>query len=369
MSQPTDESVARLLKPSLSPEETALSAAEQQEAVAAVAAALASRRRTRTPATPIIWRRPTVWLAVAASLLIGIGVGRWASAPAVEGPRVETGFATLSNTRGSQLVKPGDTVEAEERLRTPVGGAVALRFSEGTWVSLEEKSDLTVRSVGPVRQFRLQEGRLEAQVVKLQPGERFRVETERAAIEVKGTHFTVDAQPSSATCPGGETAVTVQEGVVTVEGPDKAQRFLRAGEQYEVPCGEVKPPTPSTEAEPPPESPAPAEPAEQPVPAKTPATRIGKGTRAVPSPLAKMNSLYEQAMAARRAGDPEQAVALLRQLRAEFPAGQLDEAAAVEELRLLEKLDVKRARAAAARYLTEFPEGYAKDMAERLVAP
>ncbi len=359
MSQPLEERAARLLAPRTATETLPLSAAEHQAAVDKVAAALAARRRLQpTQAVmPSLWRRPPVWVALAASLLVGVGLGRIIKPSGAEGLRVAAGFATVSSARGSQLIQPGDTVGTEERLRTPAGGTVALTFSEGTEVTLGEKSDLMVHGVGAFRQFALHEGRFEAHVMKLHPGERFRLETERASIEVRGTRFTVEVQPPSDTCRNGATAVMVQEGVVTVEEPGQGLRFVRGGERYAAPCA------PEPEA-----TTSPAAGVAEAVPSKAGPVRRHP-TPATASALSKMNSLYEQALAARSAGDAERAVALLRQLRAQFPAGQLDEAAAVEEMRLLEKLDPARARAAAQQYLLDYPEGYARDVAARWVSP
>ena len=360
MSPLSEERAARLLAPRDANETLPLSADEHEAAVSAVTAALAARRRAQPsrPVTQPLWRRPPLWVALAASLLVGVGIGRFVKPSAREdGLRVESGFATVSNAHGNQLIQAGDTVGNEERLRTAAGGTVALTFSEGTAVTLEGKSDLVVRSVGAFRRFALQEGRFEAHVMKLHGGERFRLETERATVEVRGTRFSVDVQPPSDSCRNGSTAVTVQEGVVSVEEPGQPPRFVRAGERYAAPCASLAEDgvnTPSEKGAPP--------------AAKETVPRNHK-TAPVPSALAKMNTLYEQALAARKVGDYERAVVLLRQLRAEFPSGQLDEAAAVEEMRLLDKLDPARAAGAAQQYLLDYPDGYAKDVAARLVAP
>ncbi|MDP2272810.1 MAG: FecR family protein [Archangium sp.] len=354
MNRPVDERVARALSPQPVAEEVPLTDAETELAIDLVAAALAARRPV-APEAParIPARRPrVVWGALAAAgLLGGLVAALVLSRGGPEAPQaqvLEAGLATATTGQGTRVVADGDALGAGARLKTPHEGHLRLGFAEGTQLWLGEKTDVRVEKLGLERRFALVEGRLSASVIKLKTGERFVIETARAEVEVKGTQFQVDAQAATEGCPAGQTVVSVEEGVVAVRA-EGVEVLVKAGERHAVGC------PPSVQVEP-----------------DAVAPQLRKKRRSVPpasSSLAKMNAQYARAMALKREGRPLAAAKALRAMREAFPMGPLDEAAAVEELRLLEQVDLPAARAAAKAYLLEYPDGYADDIANRLVAP
>jgi FecR-like protein len=73
---------------------------------------------------------------------------------------------------------------------------------------------------------RLEDGRVRVAVTKLYAGERFRVATDDAEVEVRGTAFDVVAEH------GFLRAVVVQEGVVAVRVRGEREIVLRAGDRW-----------------------------------------------------------------------------------------------------------------------------------------
>ncbi|MCA2981352.1 MAG: FecR domain-containing protein [Myxococcaceae bacterium] len=342
-----DEKAARLLAPGATDPEPALTVEEEAASLEAVALALAARRSGARR------RWSTVALAAAAALVALVGVGaaaRWRHADERllvvldgDGSRDE-GASSVALERGARLRE--GTV-----LRASPGAVVSARFREGTTLTLGRSGVVEVLRADEERRLGLRAGVLEARVKALGAGERFVVETRRAVLEVRGTQFSVDVTPASSTCRDGAVRVRVDEGQVSVDvGSPAPLRTLRAGDEWEAPC--VLPPV------------EPAVNAAQPVPSP-PAPH-----RAEPeSSLKRMNALYERALQLKREGKLEEAAAALASLRRAFPMGPLDEAAAVEELRLLERLSPERAQRAARQYLEDYPSGYARDIAQRLRSP
>lgn len=339
---PTPERIAaQLLRPAT--EETlALDAEQQTLAEAAVLQALAARKRTLEHDSR--WR-PRTWLAIAAGLAtVTVGAAGWWKSSASPAARVtEVELATLD---GIEAIEPGTPITEGQVLTTPARGRAAIRFDEGTKLSLGEKSSLSVQGVQRHRRFNLLQGQVSASVVKLKKDEQFEVTTSHATVSVRGTRFAVEIEPPSSLCAKGATRVSVEEGLVSVtsEGQEK---LVRPGEHLRVGCEPVAVPDVAAKQED--------------IPVKTP--------RAPPpsaSSLSRMNEQYAKAMKLKRAGELSAAAQVLRDLRRTYPSGPLDEAAAVEELRLLERVDVARARSTALEYLEEYPQGYARDIAHKL---
>jgi FecR protein len=352
MNQSVDQRVARALAPPSALEEVPLTGLEKEFAIDAVAAALEARRTLLRPPLPSAsrpvrqWVAPVVLCAMAAAVLLSVGGATfWRSSTKSSVRVMEVGLATATNEHGSRLVTEGDELGAGERLKTPAEGRLVLRFIEGTSLALSAKTDLLVDSVGAQRHFMLRDGRVSASVVKLATGERFVIATPQAQVDVRGTHFAVEVKEPSEDCRGGATVVTVDEGVVAVTTP-QGEVLVRAGGRETVGCASQKPEMAAAPVIPAPRNAAP-----------------------VSSSLTRMNAHYARALALKREGKLGAAVKALREFRESFPMGPLDEAAAVEELRILEHLDQKAARAAANEYLGNYPGGYARDIAERLSGP
>jgi hypothetical protein len=339
-----DERVARLLAPAAGDAEPALSPEEEAASLAAVTAALQQRR----PAAR--WQRPLLAVAALAAFLV-LGTLLRGRADDEELPVLVAGAGTRADGAASTALSAGERLREGMVLRAAPGGTVSARFPEGTTLALSRGGELALLRLDRERRLGLRAGALEAQVMKLGAGERFLVETQRAVLEVRGTRFAVDVTPPSEACRDGAISVRVDEGQVSVDvGSHEPLRSLRAGDALTLPCA-AKPAV--DEAPPaPPSAPPPS--------------------RASPPPessLTRMNAMYERALRLKRDGQLDDAARELAALRRAFPLGPLDEAAAVEELRLLERLDPARAQRAARQYLDDYPSGYARDVAQRLIAP
>lgn len=343
MNRPTDGSFARRLAPPRGAEEAPLTTEEFDASFDAVEQALAARGQLQS--TRRHARVAVVFAAAAAFVLVAVLWRSSSSAPEALAVVEASGAVSDVTSTRAQGVASGAVLEAGQRVKTDEGGSLTLRFPEGSIVAIGARSEFGIHGLGRHRNFELARGHFDAKVAKLNADETFVVETRRARVEVRGTQFTVDVEPPSVTCLDGSVAVKVVEGVVLVTSGDSATE-VKAGEVKSLPCAA------------PPVVPEPKKPPEVPAP-----------KRDEVSPLSRMNALYGSAMELKQSGKFEEAARAFRELRRAFPKSALDEAAAVEELRLLEKLGSERGAAAAREYLGEYPDGYGRDVAERLITP
>jgi hypothetical protein len=86
------------------------------------------------------------------------------------------------------------------------------------------------------------------------------------------------------------------------------------------------------------------------------------------STLSEQTELFAAASQAARGGDSAKALALYGKLLAAYPASGLRENAIVERMRLLQSASPAAARREAALYLAQFPNGFGKLEAERILA-
>jgi outer membrane protein assembly factor BamD (BamD/ComL family) len=93
-----------------------------------------------------------------------------------------------------------------------------------------------------------------------------------------------------------------------------------------------------------------------------------RGAALPTSALGEQNALFSTAVAARRRGERRAALAALDRLVATYPEGPLAESAAAERFRVLQAVDMERARAAARDYVARYPSGFARDEAEAVLA-
>jgi hypothetical protein len=231
-----------------------------------------------------------------------------------------------------------------------VGPSVRLRFSAidqsvhqgvGHGTGLRDRLELTA-------------GRIQVQVPKLTAGSELRVQTPDATVVVHGTKFSVDRVEAAGSRPA-TTRVSVTEGVVTVD-TDRRQRTLTAGMEL------VTPEAPAAAATP---SPSLSAPARDDAPAVAPGTS-SPGTL---STLASENALLSEAMKVRRDGQIDRALALVDAFVARYPRSPLMETARVERLGLLEQAgSMARLGREAACYLADYPRGYARPEATRMLA-
>ncbi len=315
-------------------------------------------------------RRRLSVVAVAAAMLLAIG-GFWLvrrMAPRVAPQAVAAhGPATLALAAGHAVLgrkgidKPavaGAALAPGDSLRTADQGA-RLALSSGAQVDVSGVTELRYeapQAAGWMHEsIRLDQGRVDVHVPKLPQGGSFDVVTPDARVEVHGTRFSVSVDRAS----GGVTTthVAVTEGRVRVSSRG-ADTTLGAGDAWT--SRPATAPAPATSAAP--VAPAPPRPSAAPVapaPASPPRVAAAPG-----STLAQQNRLFQQAMAARRAGDDRRAIALLDQLLARYPGSPLEQDARVERFRALKRLgNGDAASREARRYLAEHPEGFARDEA------
>jgi outer membrane protein assembly factor BamD (BamD/ComL family) len=87
------------------------------------------------------------------------------------------------------------------------------------------------------------------------------------------------------------------------------------------------------------------------------------------SSLAAENRLLKAAMTARREGSARRAIRMIDELVSRYPASPLKEEARVERMRaLLSAGETTAARSDARRYLSEYPTGFARQEAARILA-
>lgn len=138
------------------------------------------------------------------------------------------GSAELTRTDGSRktLTAPGAMIGLGDSLRTGAGSSVAVRFADGSTVSLYQDSAMTFDHLsahgdtGMVdSRLRLLEGRLDTRVTPaVGPGSRFEIQTPSAISAVRGTAY------RAASTRGGETSnIEVVEGRVAVTGGNRSR--------------------------------------------------------------------------------------------------------------------------------------------------
>ena len=305
-------------------------AAESAISVLAIAIVRGASRRRRRRITPLLGL-VTAILGVA----LVITWSSWRSrAPILPGagaavaarPRLVAGaapgaLATLTTSRGQiQPLSPGHEWLPGERLRSDAF-AFGLSAEDGTTISLQPRSDLTLLRADTQRWLRLAGGGVSVHVAKLRADERFVIVTPDAEVEVRGTRFHVAIARADENCDGGTaTRVVVDEGVVVVRSAGRSSR-VTAGARWPAECAE--PPAaarfPSTGRS----AGAPKRPSKV-------ATSLHAPLRdevSTPSTLATENDLFGAALKAERAGDRRAATQLLDVLISRFPASPLKESA------------------------------------------
>lgn len=262
--------------------------------------------------------------------------------------------ALMVTAEGSEpwALTAGTRVSASER------GPVRIASSDGTVLTLDPGSALTVGDLGSMRRFVLLRGAVHAQVSKLGQGERFVIDTADAEVEVRGTAFRVATGVVNAGCEGRAargarvedvkqsttTLVSVEEGVVAVRAGGHEAR-LYPGDTWPYPC------------------PASVRPLER----QRERSVVRRRAPPAGSKLAAQNDLFSAAVAARKAGRKTESRELFERLIREHPRSSLVESAMAARMRLLAATEAVQAAAAAAEYLDRFPDGFARTEAEALL--
>lgn len=241
--------------------------------------------------------------------------------------------------------QPGARIEAGAHLLAPDDRAIRFGTLDGTQLSIEPGSRLTVREIRGTKRFELLSGAVNVRVRKLRVDERFIVDTVDTEVEVRGTMFTVALATAPPPCgPATLSRVFVWEGVVTVRG---------AGGGGDVHPGEVWPPRCASAAE-----------APEPRIGREPGAREPR--RLARTDLEAQNDLFTAAVRAHRDGNDSAALRLFDRFIRSYPDAGLFESAVVQRMRVLAVSEPRAAAAAATRYLQRFPDGFARAEAQAL---
>lgn len=291
--------------------------------------------------------------ASAAAALVLFALGRlqkpesFAAACRAGEPCVDATAVDKGSVDGQPFLPGARVATTPERSRV-------IEFATGTRMTLGQSAELEYRAGAGVRRFGLLRGVLALSVNKLSPGQRFVIETPDAEVEVRGTVFEVAVANPETNC-GAATRVAVTEGMVEVRSGEHEVR-LSAGQSWPQGCSDDA-----------------LNDSAQPSAREGERTRVNDDARprsegsTTAQRLTEQNDLFAEAVMARRQGRSVDAVAAYDRLIARFPGGPLVESATVERIRILKSLDPNRAREHARRYLTRFPNGFARTEMEGLV--
>jgi ferric-dicitrate binding protein FerR (iron transport regulator) len=315
-----------------------------EQRIAARVEKLAAAARARA-----VRRRPTLGLvaAIAAALAaVATGIVLFTETPgparvaaqvtALKGP-IEIGSGAWKRSPPPLALVP---VAPEEELRTGAGALARASLATGTAVEVGPSTRVTFATAQPLaagldETIALQEGRVSLDVPPLPRGVTLSVRTADATITVHGTRFSVER---GAGLPGqvGETRVSVAEGRVAVHAGE-IDRVLTRGQTWS--SREAQAPVDAGLVEAPPAGTAPDGPAydagssgaDPGAPGEPPAKAGREPSRApARTTLAAENALLQEAMEARRRGQPRRAIERIDRLLGRYPDSPLAEIARAE---------------------------------------
>ena len=375
--------MGRLVVPLLTPEQEASRHEQMSRSVNRLLENLPRQRPRRRLAVPAVGAIAAV--AAAAGLLFA--GQRWLRAPIAHGG---TEVARVISVSGeSNLLRAGSPpsllvaergVAAADELVSASGshaelaltgaGKARLEISEETRLRINQRTVSGNHLGNPNEDWLdLEQGLVTLQVSKLPPGLGFSVQTPDARVTVHGTRFSVrvTARPPLGTV----TFVAVSEGRVAVDSHGRTV-LLGPGERWSsetetteqdeprhASVGNAPPPVSGPEAK----------------PAGTPDARSARPVAEVPSSslrsssstLAEENRLYARALAQGGAGDFSAALSGLATLIQNYRGSPLAQSARVDRFRLLQRSGNGSAAAQEARrYLSDYPNGFARAEARRL---
>ncbi len=158
------------------------------------------------------------WLAAAALLLVGLGVGLalfralgMGTAGGSRMARVETVDGRLFRIAGasSVAVAAGDAVREGEQVRTAKDSRAVLRMSDGSQIEMAERAGLSLAAGRGGNTIELERGRIIVQAARQRPRHLY-VATDDCLVSVTGTIFAVNHGTKG-------SRVSVVEGEVHVE--------------------------------------------------------------------------------------------------------------------------------------------------------
>jgi len=350
----------------VSVEDEAATAQQRARVVPSIAAAIGSAAATRRRGIRL--RKFTVALSVAACALGAIGVGHFVRrhheaasasvAASVSGVRALSGVVTLVNSTGPNEVSQAQ-IEVGDALSTGADGRAELRLTDLVLAEIGGSSELSVVTpTASAHRLRLDRGHLHARVNdRPSAAPKLVVETPNVDVLVTGTVFQVDVTPGKGPTEF-DTTVTVTKGRVMVRHGATLLAAVTAGQSWSSVTV-----TTALAAEPEVSRAAPKAVPRQARAVAAPNPRVVR-----PGTLAEENSLFQSAVDARNQGDDRGEAEHLAALLSRYPGSQLAGEARLERMRALQRTG-RSAEAAreARRYLAEYPDGFAREEARRLV--
>ncbi|MEM7391637.1 MAG: FecR family protein [Verrucomicrobiota bacterium] len=165
---------------------------------ALVQAAKPPRRRPR-------WM-PTALAAALLILLVGT-IGFFIN----RDPTPDVLRATVSTVQNAGAFVPGHSIRPGARIELSETGVLSFAYQDGTEVTLKKSASLSIPKKFSNKRLFLQSGELMAQVTPQPTNQPMVVETPRAFITVKGTHFRIAIQPKGELVAMEQGAVEIRE--------------------------------------------------------------------------------------------------------------------------------------------------------------
>ncbi len=372
MSTEPNELLAALGRASTPPEEADRAQRRRQRVLAHLEKSerelvVRERRTTRLRALGAV-----VGVAAAAALAL-IALGRTPSSSAGQREGVELrradGRVELVTDHGESdgRARVGSLLERGERVRTGAGSGASLRLQTGAAAELGASSEAAFSNTARAEKVELAQGDVRLVVPKLGAERELSVSTFDARVTVHGTRFSVKVLGDEAKLRW--TEVDLEQGVVSVDSGERhfllhapahwsSRTFGEGSGEGQVAPAAVPSPTAAAPALPPPRASAKASATH--APSELPRS----------STLAEENELFAHAKSLAHSGDLASAVVELDGFIARYPRSPLVQNAEVERFRALAKLGrAAQATQAARRYLATYPEGFAREEAQKLAIP
>lgn len=311
-------------------------------------------------------------VALAALVLLGVGVGSWKLGLDMGERSASAGDSVALAVRGSSgavVVKRGASAHLLEQHRGSLSpGDQIETLTDGRLELVSEHSRFQVERGSQVElvgashdgeRLRLSRGHVDVEVRHAQ-GRRVVIETPHGDVLVVGTAFGVTVEGEGA---ARTTRVEVQRGTVWILQDGERRAVVEAGQRWT----SEPPPPPAVQAEP--EREAEPERGAEPGPVRSTPSVTASPAPPEAGTLAEENRLFRAALDARNRGDNARAAELFGELLRRFPGSVVAEEASLGRLRALERLGRHtEAQREAKRYLARFPRGHARAEAERVLA-
>ncbi|HSU81436.1 MAG TPA: FecR domain-containing protein, partial [Thermoanaerobaculia bacterium] len=186
----------------------------------------AAPRQTRTAARPV---NRAVWMSLAAVLAIALGFGlvmlvQDMMAGGTKMARIDSVEGTLYRVAGdsSRMIRPGETIDEGEEVRTAKGSTALVRMQDGSLIEMSERAGFSLDASRKGNTIQLERGRIIVRAAKQHDRHLF-VATRDAQVSVVGTIFAVNSGTKG-------SRVSVIQGEVHVQQGAKLA-VLRPGDQ------------------------------------------------------------------------------------------------------------------------------------------